>query len=287
MREIKLLLTLFSVLILLAAIPAASAITVDGVKGAAEWNDKWSFGQTNNATASSEYNVNDLGDRLEVRQGAFGQNTNEWNAEDPKNDSGTNHDKSMAQLGESSGFDIKRIYGYYDATNDTLYGMSTVYGIPGDLDADGDTGEVCNDLGDCNGDQGPAGIGIGEEESWRIRISQSGSPTVEITVQNNNWTVSGLSYNDVKAAFNPASDGVYEIAIKNASTVWNFGQSECPNKIVIEVQAGGQEDGPGEDYASAIVRFPCDEEIPEFPTVALPIAAILGLAFFFQKRRNE
>ncbi|MEA1985219.1 MAG: Ig-like domain-containing protein [Euryarchaeota archaeon] len=28
-------------------------------------------------------------------------------------------------------------------------------------------------------------------------------------------------------------------------------------------------------------------EIPEFPTVALPIAAILGLAFFFQRRRNE
>ncbi|MHC1576048.1 MAG: PEF-CTERM sorting domain-containing protein, partial [Methanosarcinaceae archaeon] len=30
-----------------------------------------------------------------------------------------------------------------------------------------------------------------------------------------------------------------------------------------------------------------NQEIPEFPTVALPIAAILGLAFFFQRRRNE
>jgi hypothetical protein len=28
------------------------------------------------------------------------------------------------------------------------------------------------------------------------------------------------------------------------------------------------------------------EEIPEFPTVALPIAAILGLAFFFQRRKE-
>lgn len=27
-------------------------------------------------------------------------------------------------------------------------------------------------------------------------------------------------------------------------------------------------------------------EIPEFPTVALPIAAILGLAFFFQRRKE-
>lgn len=28
-------------------------------------------------------------------------------------------------------------------------------------------------------------------------------------------------------------------------------------------------------------------EIPEFPTVALPIAAILGIAFIFQRRKNE
>ncbi|MBP2029536.1 hypothetical protein J2755_000456 [Methanohalophilus levihalophilus] len=31
----------------------------------------------------------------------------------------------------------------------------------------------------------------------------------------------------------------------------------------------------------------CGGEIPEFPTVALPIAAILGLAFIFQRRKNE
>jgi len=29
-----------------------------------------------------------------------------------------------------------------------------------------------------------------------------------------------------------------------------------------------------------------DVEIPEFPTIALPIMAILGLAFFFQRRRD-
>ncbi|MBP2029811.1 hypothetical protein J2755_000731 [Methanohalophilus levihalophilus] len=33
--------------------------------------------------------------------------------------------------------------------------------------------------------------------------------------------------------------------------------------------------------------FNSDFEIPEFPTVALPIAAILGLAFIFTRRRNE
>jgi hypothetical protein len=29
-----------------------------------------------------------------------------------------------------------------------------------------------------------------------------------------------------------------------------------------------------------------EQEIPEFPTIALPIAAILGLAFFFQRRKD-
>ncbi|WP_342305075.1 PEF-CTERM sorting domain-containing protein [Methanolobus sp. ZRKC5] len=33
--------------------------------------------------------------------------------------------------------------------------------------------------------------------------------------------------------------------------------------------------------------YNCQQEnIPEFPTVALPVAAILGLAFFFQRRKE-
>ncbi|NPE31131.1 PEF-CTERM sorting domain-containing protein [Methanococcoides sp. SA1] len=34
------------------------------------------------------------------------------------------------------------------------------------------------------------------------------------------------------------------------------------------------------------VWTPQQNEIPEFPTIALPIIAVLGLAFFFQRRRN-
>jgi hypothetical protein len=37
------------------------------------------------------------------------------------------------------------------------------------------------------------------------------------------------------------------------------------------------------DSASRYVN----SEIPEFPTVALPVAAILGLAFFMQRRKDE
>lgn len=287
MREIKLWLTIFVIFALIAAVPTASAVTVDGIKGATEWNDNWAFGQTNNATAAGEYDINNLGDRLEIAQGAFDDFEGTWYAEDPKNDSSSTHDESMASEGESSGQDIMRIYGHYDAANDILYGMTTVYGIPGDLDGDGDTNTSFENR-DLNGTAGPAGLGLGDYELWRIRISQSGSPTVEIDVQNNNWTIiSGpLSHTDVEAAFSPTTDGVYEIAIYNASDLWNFGPwLPCPD-IKVEVQAGGVGDNPGEDTATAIVRFPCTE-IPEFPTVALPIAAILGLAFFFQRRRNE
>ena len=38
--------------------------------------------------------------------------------------------------------------------------------------------------------------------------------------------------------------------------------------------------------ATALLTVPLTA-IPEFPTIALPIAAILGLAFIFQRRRDE
>ncbi|MBP2031241.1 hypothetical protein J2755_002204 [Methanohalophilus levihalophilus] len=47
----------------------------------------------------------------------------------------------------------------------------------------------------------------------------------------------------------------------------------------VQVEAGGE--GTEIDTASRTIN------VPEFPTVALPIAAILGLAFFIQRRRDE
>ncbi|SFM84002.1 PEF-CTERM sorting domain-containing protein [Methanolobus profundi] len=38
-------------------------------------------------------------------------------------------------------------------------------------------------------------------------------------------------------------------------------------------------------WASASQNF--NAQIPEFPTIALPVAAILGLAFFMQRRKEE
>ncbi|AFV22866.1 hypothetical protein Mpsy_0657 [Methanolobus psychrophilus R15] len=39
-------------------------------------------------------------------------------------------------------------------------------------------------------------------------------------------------------------------------------------------------------FTATIEECPEDVEIPEFPTLALPVAAILGLAFFMQRRKE-
>lgn len=52
-------------------------------------------------------------------------------------------------------------------------------------------------------------------------------------------------------------------------------------------------DGTMDSNAKVVISHHCSDdgdggtqEIPEFPTVALPVAAIIGLAFFFQRRKE-
>ena len=64
------------------------------------------------------------------------------------------------------------------------------------------------------------------------------------------------------------------------------------NTVYVEAVSGtssGREDGILKDYSSplSLNLALVDVNIPEFPTIALPIAAILGLAFIFQRRREE
>lgn len=60
----------------------------------------------------------------------------------------------MATAGESSGLDISKIYAHYDPVTDTLYGLGEVYGMPADVDGNGDTGS--NPPADVDGTAGPA-----------------------------------------------------------------------------------------------------------------------------------
>ncbi len=62
--------------------------------------------------------------------------------------------------------------------------------------------------------------------------------------------------------------------ILNANVELEGGFAGAPGKLILSDYC------PGTNGGSEV------QEIPEFPAIALPIAAILGLAFFFQRRKE-
>jgi len=239
-KLISIKITTVIIIILLFATNSASAITVDGVKSPGEWNEDWAFGQNR----SSTYDPNGpFGDRLVIEQGNF------WYDEDPKNDSGIGYDQSMALLGSSSGLDIKRLYSHYDFSRDTMYVMISVYGIPGDLDGNGDIG-TSPWYGDCLGDSGPAGIGIGSYEIINLNFIQVEKSMIKIS--NNDWTTYGIPYDKVKVAYtDDPYIGCYEISIEDFSMFVDF--SLGADYYQMFVYSGGLLDIPGEDSAKALI----------------------------------
>ena len=250
----KKLIVLCVILMITLMVPMAAAITVDGIKES-EWNESWAFGQT----GGTGYDPNGpFGDRLVTQQGAFSiPKVLPWLDFDPIDDAGVSpFTTSMARAGDNdSGSDIKSLYMHFNASTFILYGFCEVYGMPGDLDGDGST-STNSTYGDTLGAVGPAGSGIGASETWKIRATQNGN-FVDITVSNNNWTVQdsiAMDYDDVIAKFSPTTTGGYEIEIDRMETLFdiNFGASP----IMIEVLAGANDDGIGEDTATAYVHFP-------------------------------
>ena len=255
MARMKKLIILCVILMVASMVPMAAAITVDGIKDSGEWNSDWAYNQTQ-ATSPVYDTHGPFGDLLVMMQGALDAPLvpAEWADEDPQDDGGPSFNDVIGSP-NPSGFDIRSVSVHYDAVNDILYGLCEVYGIPGDLDGDGNVSTDIN-VGDANGDAGPSGTGIGPEESWEIQATQ-GTDNIRIIVTNNNWSVTGntaLSYDDVTAIFNPANDGVYEISIEQLSSFFNL--SLGAPKIMIEVRAGGSQHTPGEDTATAFVYFP-------------------------------
>jgi hypothetical protein len=257
-----------TVLIMVALIPAAMAITVDGVKSPNEWNENWAFCQDHGTT----YDPNGpFGDRAVIRQGAYSHSlpgfvTDIWYDIDPKNDSDITFDVSMATEGKSSGSDIGKIYAHYDKGTDTLFGLVEVYGRPGDVDGNDDTGS--SPPADVNGTAGPAGSGLGSTEVWNCRIIQVSTGDASLIVAaENNWNVfmtdRGMVYGDVDVKFttdqyNPADPdaipkSVYEISISDFSTMYDLSPGQV---IAVEANAGSSADGIGEDYATVFVCIP-------------------------------
>lgn len=240
-----------AILIIASMVPMAAAITVDGHKDSGEWEEDWAYNQSQGTGYDTH---GPFGDRLVMMQGGFDAPLvpAQWNDTDPQDDGGRNFDAIIGDP-NPSGFDIKSISVH--VTGDVLYGLCEVYGIPGDLDGDGNFSTDV-DVGDALGDLGPAGEGIGPSESWEIQASQSGH-AVWITVTNNNWSVTNdipLSHDQVTAKFNASNNGVYEIAIEDISSYFNVSFGADPIKI--EVRAGGSQHSPGEDTATAFVYLP-------------------------------
>jgi hypothetical protein len=240
-------------LMMILSMPTAmAAITVDGYKQLGEWNEDWAFAQYQ---ATTYIPSGPFGDRLVVRQGLYEgpYATTIWNDIDPKNDSGELFNASMATLGESSGYDIGRIYTHYDLINDTVYGLTEVYGIPGDLDGDGNVSTV--GPGDTEGLAGPAGVGLGDNEYWCLRMIKDGTST-SVKLEDNDWTITGngLTYNDIVARFTSnQSNSVYEISLSNISEHYTI---EPGTVLAMELIAGSSADIPGEDSATVFIQLP-------------------------------
>jgi len=79
-----------------------------------------------------------------------------------------------------------------------------------------------------------------------------------------------------------------------ASTTWSWTGS--PNYRILNIDVYGTEAGTVTVYdeltgtvmgSAGVNSGSADVNVPEFPTVALPIAAVIGLVFFFQQKKKK
>jgi len=238
------------VLIMIMSVPPSLAIEVDGIKSVGEWNEDWNWNQTGEKSFP-------IGNRLAMWQEGIELDN------DPKNDSGPDYDDSMAQAGESSGYDIMRFYSAYDPATDTAYGLVQVYGLCADLDGDLDPNNDCLAFGDCDG--------IGPAEIIIIHFIQDSLGTdIRIDVQDNNVAVDNpalagkvnIAWNLDPNNFiedpddNTQPRAVYEFSMAEFTSSGLFSRDAGDSPIEIKLTAGGLEDIPGEDKASAFLWFP-------------------------------
>ena len=235
---------------MIMSVPPSMAIDVDGIKSVGEWDEDWNWNQTGEKSFP-------IGNRLAMWQQGIELDN------DPKNDSGPDYDDSMAQAGESSGYDIMRFYSAYDAANDTAYGLVQVYGLPADLDGDLDPDNDCVAFGDCDG--------ISVSEIIIIRFKQESLGTnIRMDVSNNTVTVDNPALVDkLNIVWNSDPDNfiedpddttqpraVYEFSLEDFTSSGLFSRDADDSPIEIELTAGGLEDIPGEDKGRAFLWFP-------------------------------
>ncbi|SDF88565.1 PEF-CTERM protein sorting domain-containing protein [Methanolobus vulcani] len=118
---------------------------------------------------------------------------------------------------------------------------------------------------------GFARVFIDEEMVWQGDTWADVSLGQDINQQKiRSLMINGLEYN------------THSIVIKNV----NVAQEEQMEVRTLNVEEANAHDGHVTIYEYGY-NLPDTEEIPEFPTIAAPIAAIIGLAFIFSKRKEE
>jgi hypothetical protein len=127
------------------------------------------------------------------------------------------------------------------------------------------------------------------------------TPVASVILDSSHPLTQGLTVDDMPDSFDTSGDvaSEYTILAETCQEQPTFGTCNygC-GKVIVELDApykGSDLTGDDPNLSDAMVErmvsyVACDtygcnnESIPEFPTVVLPIAAIIGLAFFFQRR---
>ena len=129
----------------------------------------------------------------------------------------------------------------------------------------------------------PNGDTINRGEMITYTISVTGATdNVEHTLD-----MSGLDYFDVTIDNVPVTTWPWSQNFTGTGVthIVNVTNTAAPNGLhILKVIVDDGLSGSGWNEGSINVDI---NAIPEFPTIALPIAAILGLAFIFQRRKEE
>jgi hypothetical protein len=131
-------------------------------------------------------------------------------------------------------------------------------------------------------------LGLGQSYDYSVTVLNSVGADQKFSVE-----IVDAGLNDASAYFNLEIDGV-PTAFGDA-VAWTGPGSKTFNVKITNVNApNGQyqaqfnnmDNAEGKIADIALITSNITA-IPEFPTVALPVAAILGLAFFMQRRKEE
>ncbi|MBP1908861.1 PKD domain-containing protein [Methanolobus bombayensis] len=142
------------------------------------------------------------------------------------------------------------------------------------------------------------------------KVVEDDSDSVVTVIADFNYTVDGLNVTFTEESENASSwywdfgDGANRTTSDNSSFVHKYsdatkytvkmvayGEDELNNASITKdidlTSKSGEEENEeiGNDEEGSEERTPVTQEVPEFPTIAIPMVAIIGMAFIFSRRQ--